>query len=271
MEKSSMSIFADLLQKWKEPTPDMFDAYFYDFDCGCYDFSILPEFLREYAEYPEIGGGTSKFLYLLYKFSSRASLGLECGVFNGLTTIPLAKGLEQNDGLLVSIDLNLNRPLLHERIRKHNLVKVYLMQGNDLTFSADPYKGSFDFVYIDSLHTYEHTLKELFLFDQYLRPGGVFLLHDLIVPLGTIDLIGSREDKAYVNAEEFLAALAENSEGKHVRHISTFPICQLAPNHLLSPIYLSIQTFLSYRPQYRLFKNLDFAGLGVIWKLPDII
>lgn len=259
-------MFKDMLLKWVEPSADSFNAYFYDVGGACYDFSIVPEFLREYMEYPEYGSGTCKYLYLLYKFASRAKLAIECGVYTGISTIALSKGLESNGGSMISIDLNLTRPLLHERVQKHNIKNVQFVQGNNLGFRFEK-QNCFDLIYIDSDHTYEHAVKELFLFDKYLKPGGIVIMHDIVVPQG-IGLIESKEDYGYVDGEALINKYIESKDKNLKFHISEYPVCKPATNCLNSPIYLAIQTFLSYRPNYKLFKNIDFAGIGIIWKLP---
>lgn len=326
--KEKCTMFDDLLQNWVEPSPDSFDAYFYDVDQAHYDLSIVPEFLREYIEYPEQYSGTNKFQFLLYKFASNAKFAIECGTYTGVTTIPLSKGVENNNGFLVCIDLDLSRPLLHERIKKHELKNLYLLQGNSLDFrsgkieqspkwslkrgikkvlkgpdrtfhfrsllrhyarflvqqrieiqSASPpplvihsvsrppleVPDSFDLIWIDSAHTYEHTVKELFLFDRYLRPGGVFMMHDIVAAQG-VGLVDSTEDFGYSNIVDLVIAQADNKDGKRGRPISAFPKLIPTPDCLMSPVYLAIKTFLSYRQNYRLFKILDSGGLGIIWK-----
>lgn len=306
----SAGMFDDLLDNWVEPSPDTFDAYFYDGGKPSRDLSRIPDFLLPYVEYPECGSGTNKYLYLLYQFASRARLGLECGVFTGVSTIPLAKGLQHNDGELTSIDRDLSHPALHQRIRKHGLSNVTLLGGSDLDFRpangthrTDEYApnhaiqsstdtallaappglrtqihcvgspppwvpASFDFIYIDTAHTYEHTVKELFMFDRHLNAGGVFLVHDIVVALG-VGLKESTEDYGYSNGAVYIDTLIRSKDAPMGIHISQYPICQPTPNCLMTPVYLAIQTFLSYRPDYRMFKVIDFAGMAIIWKPPE--
>ena len=259
-------MFRDFLLKWVEPMPDSFDAYFYD-ENGIphHDFTNMPEFLRESMEFFEPGSGTHKFLFLLYKFASRAKFGIECGVWNGSTTVSLAKGLDNNNGTLISVDLNVNRPLLHERLKKHDIRNVKLYQGNNLGFRSDN-QNFFDLIYIDTDHTYEHTVRELFLFDRYLKEGGVFILHDIVSSKG-VDLIDSSEDYGYSNTNAVYGIIEKAEKENRRIHVSDFPILKPTPNCLMSPVYLGMQTFLSYRPSYKVFKILDCGGLGIIWKL----
>ncbi len=278
-------MYADFLDHWTEPPFDSFDCFYYD-ETGkpCYDLSDVPASLREAIEYPEYCSGTNKFQLLLYRFAARAKAALECGVFEGASTLPLAKGLETSGGRLTCIDPNMREPMLHQRISKHEIQNVILLEGNGLAFrpGSEPNEpdadgiytvtrppaevpSMFDLVYIDSDHTYEHTVRELFLFDQYLNPGGVMILHDIVVGVGQ-GLIGSKEDYGYLNADAYIGAFMQTQNRAQKIHISDWPVCRPAPNCLMSPIHLAIQSFLAYRPSYSFFKLLDFAGLGIIWK-----
>lgn len=255
-------MFADIFDSFREPTPDQFDAYFYDVDRPCKDFSILPDFLQELVQYPIAGSGTNKFLWLIYKFACRARLAIECGVWEGNVTVPMAMGLKQNGGLLVSIDIDLTRPALKEKIDRNNIQNVNFLQMSDLNFKLEGHRESFDIVYIDSLHDYEHVVKQLFLYDEYLKKGGVFILHDIVAYSG-VGLVDSYEDSGYENFAEYIHVMKTGS-GK--RHISEYPVLVPKENCLFSPIYLAVQTFLAYRKHYKLYKILDTCGMAFIWK-----
>lgn len=255
-------MFDDIPQRWVEPTPDQYNAYFYDIDGAHFDLSIIPDFLREYIEYPEYGSGTNKFLYLFYQLASRANIMVEVGTFTGVSTVAFAKGIENNGGSMLCLDTDLSRPLLHYRLQKHNINNVTLVQGNDLEFDVPQL---FDMIYIDTTHLYEQTVKELFLFDKNLRPGGIFVLHDIVVPKG-INLINSKEDYGYINGDEFISAFSDNRDGQRNRHISQWPVAKPTQRCLLSPVFLAIQTFLSYRSRYNLLKIMDFGGVAIIFK-----
>ncbi len=255
-------MFRDLLAKFVEPTYDQFDAYFYDINRSCKDFSILPEFLQELIPVPEMDSGTNKFLWIIYQFACRAKNALECGVYTGGTTVPLAMGLKMNQGALVAVDRKGSNPLLMERVNRYNLNNITFIEDNDLNFTLNKDQELFDIIYIDTAHTYEHTVKELFLFDKYMKKGGVYIMHDIIATAG-VGLIDSTEDYGYHNAKECQRILIEN---KGTKHISEYPRLLPTENCHLSPVFLAIQTFLSYRKSYKFFKIDDWAGLGIIWK-----
>lgn len=254
-------MYSDIFARFKEPTPDQFDAYFYDFDKPCFDFSVLPPFLQELMPYPVTGSGTHKYHWVIYQLASRASLALECGVWEGGTTIPLAMGLRKNNGRLVAIDIDLTRPALREKIDRYTVGNVEFLQMNDLDFNRPEELGKYDLVYIDSLHDYEHVVKQLFHFDPYLKKGGVFALHDIVAYSG-VGLSDAKEDYGYCNADELIKTLKDGRR----RHISEYPVLVPQENCLFSPIHLAVQTFLAYRTNYKLFKMLDWCGMGFIWK-----
>lgn len=258
--------YAQMLENFVEPQQPDFDAYFYDVKGRPYkDLSQVPGFLQNEIAEVRYGSGTNKFIWLLYQFASEARLAIECGVFSGGTSVPLAKGLQEHHGYLISLDIDLSQPLLRERISKHHLYNTEYLLGSDLDFKRPDLYGLADIIYIDTFHQYEESLKELFLYDQYLKPGGIFLMHDLIATWG-VGLMDSTEDYGYSNSQ----ALKEFLGGVHdVRQISDHPMYLLAPHHELSPVLLAINTFLRYRPNYRLYKILDMAGMGILLKLPE--
>ena len=93
-------MFSDLFSRFKKPSPDQFDAYFYDIDGPRKDVSILPEYLKKLVEFPVSGSGTNKFLWIIHQFACRARLAIECGVWEGNVTVPLSMGLQRNNGHL---------------------------------------------------------------------------------------------------------------------------------------------------------------------------
>ncbi|HTY38567.1 MAG TPA: class I SAM-dependent methyltransferase [Bacteroidota bacterium] len=254
-------MYADIFARFKEPTPDQFDAYFYDFDKPCFDFSILPDFLQELMPYPVSGSGTHKYQWIIYQLATRAKLAMECGVWEGGTTVPLALGLRKNGGRLVAIDVDLTRPALKQKVERYGIGNVEFLQMNDLEFTRPEALGKFDLIYIDSLHDHEHVVKQLFHFDPYLRKGGIFVLHDIVAYNG-VGLVDAKEDAGYTNASELVRVLKDGAG----RHISEYPV--LVPDEycLFSPIHFAVQTFLARRKAYRFFKMLDWCGMGFIWK-----
>lgn len=252
--------FQEVFAHYREPQQADFDAYYYEVNGKSRkDWDGLPDFLIKEISEVHYGSGTNKFLWLIYQLAQKALLVLECGVFEGGTTVPLAKGLQCNGGEMYSIDIDLNLPLLWQRMKNYDLHNVQLLQGSDLEFNMPELKGLVDIIYIDTFHQYEETLKELFLFDEYLKPGGLFLMHDL-VSLG-VGLINSNEDCGYKNVPELTAFIHSPNA-----HIADQPVYQLSDNYMYGPVHLAIQTFLAFRPTYKFYKIMDSGGFGIILK-----
>jgi predicted O-methyltransferase YrrM len=55
-----------------------------------------------------------------------------------------------------------------------------------------------DHLFIDTSHTYDHTLKELQKFEPWVRTGGIITLHDIVAFPGVLravnDYLGERKD-----------------------------------------------------------------------------
>lgn len=103
---------------------------------------------------------------------------LELGVRSGNSTAALLAAAEMTGGQVWSVDIA--EPTVPEWW--HTSGRWTLHVGNDLDgvlhqkLKHDP--GVFDVVFIDTIHTYEHTLAELRLYVPMVRPGGTVLLHD---------------------------------------------------------------------------------------------
>lgn len=96
---------------------------------------------------------------------------IELGVRYGTSTIAWLYGLGQHDGHLWSVDIS-DQPGLPA-------ARWTFVQGDD----RDPavlaqLPDLVDIVFIDTSHTFAHTLTELKLYSPRVRPGGRIVLHD---------------------------------------------------------------------------------------------
>ncbi len=101
----------------------------------------------------------------------QAQTVIELGTRGGVSTVAWLYAMEELDGHLWSVDLG----DLPER--KHD--RWTFIEGNDI----DPkvvkqLPDGADIVFIDTIHTYQHTLAELNVYIHKVRPGGKILLHD---------------------------------------------------------------------------------------------
>lgn len=117
---------------------------------------------------PEVG----RMLASLFKMCGYKSF-LEMGTYRGLTTLQLMKVAW---GSVTSIDVEDAR---------HPVMKSGFVEGGYRFILGDSRKDvpegeKFDMVFIDTMHTYDHTLAEIFVASDFLNPGGLIALHDAI-------------------------------------------------------------------------------------------
>ena len=100
-----------------------------------------------------------------------ASHVIELGTRSGVSTVAWLWALAGTDGRLTSIDID-ERPDIgdHEHWT--------FIQGNDIDPTIVSQLEPADIVFIDTSHTYEHTLAELNVYRWRVAPGGVIVLHD---------------------------------------------------------------------------------------------
>lgn len=108
---------------------------------------------------------------------------VELGVRTGVSTIAWLHGLEHTGGHLWSVDIS-------EPPEIPGAARWTFLQGDDRDpsiIAALP--ADVDIVFIDTSHTYAHTLQELALYTPRVRKGGRIVLHDTEVehPDGTTD------------------------------------------------------------------------------------
>ncbi len=108
---------------------------------------------------------------------------IELGVRTGNSTVAWLHGLDQTGGHLWSVDPD-GRAV--GTIPADRWTFVFGLDTDRAVLDQLP--NMVDVVFIDTTHTYQHTLRELDLYVPRVRPGGRVLLHDteLEVPDGTI-------------------------------------------------------------------------------------
>lgn len=123
---------------------------------------------KELCDYPS---DIVDHLPTLYQLAQDATRIVELGTRAGVSTVAFLHGLEAH-GHLWSVDLG-DRPDIGE------IGHWTYIQGDDVSpevFTQLP--GDADVVFIDTIHTYRHTLQELNLYKWLVRPGGKIVLHD---------------------------------------------------------------------------------------------
>lgn len=101
---------------------------------------------------------------------------LEVGCFTGFSTLHMIRAVFP-DGIVVAIDNQKVYPSFFER---EDIAKCFrFMHGDTLEQLAKlPRNEPFDFVYVDSDHSLEHTEAERRLLWEVTRKGSIFVFHD---------------------------------------------------------------------------------------------
>lgn len=109
---------------------------------------------------------------------------VDIGVGHSTTSLVLAA--KRNGGRLFSTDIGTQYDLdvkecydIWDRMLGYD--SVYVGQSWDVTK-----KGYIDFLYLDTSHTYENTLKELETWMPHMKLGGWFVLHDVNSCMSTV-------------------------------------------------------------------------------------
>jgi predicted O-methyltransferase YrrM len=102
---------------------------------------------------------------------------LEIGVFQGETSLEIIKNMPA-DSYFAGIDI--------EDFRTHNWVGTQnrgcafdFIQGSSTdTRTYSTFADKFDFIFVDSMHHWQHILPEWKIVEKWLAPGGVIAYHD---------------------------------------------------------------------------------------------
>jgi len=102
---------------------------------------------------------------------------LELGTRNGHSTIAFLYAVDQTDGIVTSIDIDSCPGAFANILTADFKTKRWtFIQQDDLTVD---WKDPVDHLFIDTVHDYDQTLKELKKYEPYVVNGGIITLHDL--------------------------------------------------------------------------------------------
>jgi predicted O-methyltransferase YrrM len=125
---------------------------------------------------------------------------LELGCRTGNTTIPLLFAVSQyQDGHVYSVDIE-KWPELKNFLDDDNELRKYwtFLESDDIILKWDK---KIDFLYIDTSHTYNHTMNELRKYEPLVNSGGTIVFHDIFeeeVSKAISDYFKNRKDFKYV-------------------------------------------------------------------------
>lgn len=108
---------------------------------------------------------------------------LELGTGKGESTVALLWAAKQIGGRVYSVDISPCEEA-KAKVRKHGLEKYWtFIQGNSLEVKWD---RPIDHLFIDTYHTFEHTIRELEKYEPHVSAGGIITLHDIITWPGVL-------------------------------------------------------------------------------------
>ena len=111
---------------------------------------------------------------------------LELGTRTGESTITFLLATKELGGTMTSIDID-SCLEAKEKVKQLNLDKYWnFIQGDDMSLD---WSTPIDHLFIDTSHTYDHTLAELRKFEPYVRKGGLITLHDIMSCPPVLDAI----------------------------------------------------------------------------------
>ncbi len=111
---------------------------------------------------------------------------LELGTRSGESTIALCLAAKELNGKVTSVDID-SCSSVKEKVKKLNLDSYWkFIQIDDLELSWDE---QIDHLFIDTSHTYDHTISEFKKFEPYVRKGGLITLHDIVSCPPVLDAI----------------------------------------------------------------------------------
>jgi predicted O-methyltransferase YrrM len=160
-----------------------------------YCFSISPKtVLEQQMKQPT---DIHEHLQTLYMLSIELNLKtvLELGTRTGESTITLLLATKELGGTMTSVDVD-SCLEAKEKIKKLELEKYWnFIQSDDISLN---WNTTIDHLFIDTSHTYDHTLAELRKFEPFVRKGGLITLHDIMSCPPVLDAINDflveRED-----------------------------------------------------------------------------
>jgi predicted O-methyltransferase YrrM len=137
------------------------------------------------------------FMASMIKMSKYMTV-LEIGVFEGETSQHLINALPQG-GQFVGIDIVDHRTELTKAAMNTGGKSIDFMLGNSLDELGKLPKKHFDLIFIDSLHDFDHVMKEFKLAEHLVSNGGVIVLHDTIHLEGPLKLVEYAAHYKYKN------------------------------------------------------------------------
>jgi predicted O-methyltransferase YrrM len=100
---------------------------------------------------------------------------LELGTRTGESTVALLTAAREVGGRVTSVDIE-PCPAAEARVREAGLDRYWtFLRSDDLALE---WTEPVDHLFVDTSHTYDHTVRELRKYEPFVAPGGVISMHD---------------------------------------------------------------------------------------------
>jgi predicted O-methyltransferase YrrM len=150
--------------------------------------------LVEVIKGSDISEHLTTLFFLVVEFNLKRIL--ELGVRGGISSITLNEAASKIGGHVHSIDIDRCEPA-ENKLKKLQLDQNWIFQQGDDIEIGEKWNKELDFIFIDTSHSYNHTLKELEIFEPFLVSNGFITFHDTREFPGVLRAI-----KDFVNGSE---------------------------------------------------------------------
>jgi glycosyltransferase involved in cell wall biosynthesis len=128
-----------------------------------------PTYAKVTSEWSDIADHLPRFVDLVKTLDARKVI--ELGVRSGVSTVAWLEGLRSTGGRLWSVDID-PAPFAPQP-------QWTFIRGDDRDDKVlRQLPRDVDIVFVDTSHEYEHTVEEIAIYAQRLRPGGAMVFHD---------------------------------------------------------------------------------------------
>jgi len=131
--------------------------------------------LKKASEWSDIQAHLVRLYYFTVQIPVKEKVVVELGVRWGTSTVAFIAAVNDSGGHLYSIDID-DCPgvrKLYEGKSNWTFIK-----GDDMAI-VKGWKEPIDHLFIDTSHTFDHTLNELREWGKWVKSGGIITLHDL--------------------------------------------------------------------------------------------
>jgi predicted O-methyltransferase YrrM len=145
-----------------------------------------------------------RYCTFLYEFARRYEPGLvvETGTDQGRSAASFALG--NKSGKVITIDID---PACKENVDRLGIPNIISVATDSLMFADKIKDGAVDVLFLDSLHTYDHTMAEWQAFHRKVRAAGIVFFDDIALDAGMkqfwAEVPGRRFDLSHLHISGF--------------------------------------------------------------------